>query len=945
MYKIYLRFLISICIVVFSFNLEASENSILNIENNSPVGPPFVFSAPIAEGEPGDIVCIGITTEGFENVVSFQFGVEFDPSVLSYVNSSSTVLSVVDFFTSLPGNGLPIVSVGYASLTATPLTANDNADLFSLCFELVGDFGDCSPITFTNIGGDPNNPIVLNTNTGEFNPPEILFNAGEICVEENITEVIDVDIIPTNAACDGSPNGSLDITISGGVAPYAIFVSDCDTGTPVFGPTTVTSAAFVPLLPQGNYCIEITDNDNPSNVWMGDTMIVQGTPPIIIGYDSLSVSCPGANDGQLQVLVQEAGSPIDSYEWSDGSGNSYMGNPISNIDGGDYMLTVTAEDGCTVEGTVSLFTPTPFEIDLVNTVVTDPECNGFTNGSLNIAISGGTAPYTYEVNGQSMIGGSGVVYIQLGAGDYLVTVVDANGCGPATQTFTLVDPPQIEIEFTGVEDVSCNNQPPFDGAATACASNGPEAVYSYFWESLESSLDVACSTAMQLEQGWQTVVASSGNCSVEDSVFIDAPPILEVLSDQTDISNVSCFGGADGSIEVVPAGGVGGYSYTWGHGPTSSEVTDLGAGLYSVIIRDANNCTTPLVVEISEPDSLEAFIVDANTQGISCGGEEDGLLVAAFAGGNGNVSYEWSSGPNDTLSTNTGLGAGMYTVTITDVNGCQDTAFASLAEPPIVMAVIPQPEDPTCFGLQTFVSVPSASGGSGGPYTFTVNAGPAVPVNGGSIPVFAGDYTVTVFDANGCSTQEAIDIGEPTEIIVNAGPDVEVDLGDDIQLLVQIQSSLAIDSIFWSPDSLLSCGNCQNPVASVLNSQLFTVGVVDENGCTKEDEIYVDVDKDRNVYFPNIFSPNGDGINDYFSPFTGPGVEMVEYFQIYDKWGELVHFREMFLPGSAEFENGWDGKLRGKRAAVGVYLYIARINFIDGTSLLYRGDVTVVQID
>ena len=943
MYKSYFTILVSVVLTLLVFRLDANGPSIDKDKNTEAVGPPFHFYALTGlETNPGDVVCIDIFADGFENVLSFQYGVEFDPTVLQFVNGSSPVFAQGDFFASLPVTGDPIVSASYGSITATPFSVNDGAEIFTLCFQVIGSIGDCSPISFTDIAAGQGPATSVSTNVGEFFPPDdVTFASGEVCIVDN-SEDIEVEMIPISASCDGSPSGSLEIIITGGVSPYFVFVQDCATGDPAFGPTTLASSVVINNLAAGDYCLCITDNENPSNTWKGDTTIMQGVPPVIIGYDSLSVSCPGAQDGQLQVLVQETGSPIDTYEWEDAVGNSYSGNPIQNINGGDYTVTVTAVDGCTVVESVSLFAPTPFEIDVANSVVTDPECTGFGNGSLIVAISGGTAPYTFDVNGQTTVGGTGTVFGQLVANDYVVTVVDANGCGPATFTFTLTDPDPIEVTFTGVEDVSCNGQPPFDGGATACATNGPEAVYSYFWESLESSLDVACSSAMQLEQGWQSVTVTSGNCSVIDSVEILAPPILEVLNDQTTIQNVACFGGDDGMISVTAGGGVPGYTYAWNHGPTTSMVDNLSVGLYSVIIRDANNCTVPLVVEISQPDSLDAFIVDENTQNISCGGESDGLLVAAFTGGNGNVTYEWSSGPNDNLSTNTGLSAGDYIVTVTDINGCQDTAMATLDDPLEVMAVIPQPMDPTCFGQQTFVSVDNASGGSGGPYTFTVNAGPAVPI-GGSIPVFAGEYTVTVFDVNGCRTSEEIDINEPTEVVVNAGQDLEVDLGDDIGLLVQIQSSLAIDSIFWTPDSLLSCANCTNPTASVLNSQLFTVGVIDANGCTAFDEVYVEVDKDRNVYFPNVFSPNGDGINDYFSPFTGPGVEQINYFKIFDKWGEIVHLQEEFLPGGSEFAFGWDGKLRGKRAAVGVYLYLAEVTFIDGTTLLYRGDVTIVQ--
>ncbi len=946
-----LSFSIVFCLFLMNmaYTTQAKESFIDAANEKSVVGPPFIFSFPAMTCvEPGEQVCIDVRADGFQDVLGFQYGVQYDPSILQFDFGTTDVFKVFDFGAELPVTGEPIITVAWGSLLGIPLSIGNDAVLYSLCFTAIGNLGDCSPLEFVlQAGGAQGAQIQVETTTGAFFVPDVQFNNGEVCIKQNNNTELVVDVTPINASCNGATQGSIILDISGGTPFYEVFAANCTTGAGVYGPQTTTGTANINNLPAGDYCIEITDSNTPSNTYTNQVTITDGTVPVVLGYDSLSVSCANALDGEIEILIQTGATPIASYDWEEVfSGTTYSGNPITGLGGGTYNVTVTDTDGCSTTSSVTLFMPAAFDFDLVNTQLIQPSCAGYPDGRIIVQLIGGTADYTYTFDGNTTTGPNGQVYDGYVAGTYTISVTDANGCGPITTDFILVDPPEIEITFSDVTDVSCNGQPPFDGKATATAINGPESVYTYRWESNESSLDVSTSTACQLMQGWQTVGVTSGTCFREDSVFIDAPPVLGVDQDLTTINNVTCFGAADGEITVVPTGGVGGYTYTWNTMDNTATVDDLSAGIYNVLIQDANDCIQPLIVEISEPDLLESNIDPISKQEITCAGLENGVLVVAYTGGSGNVSYQWSTGSNDTLATNTGLGPGTYTVTITDQNGCTSTATDSLITPPPITAVIPEPAQPNCYGQQTSISVAAANGGTGMPYTFTVNAGQAVPVGPNqAIPVFAGEYTLSIFDGNGCSIQEEINITEPSEIFVNAGDDLEVNLGQDIQLLVQIQSSLTIDSIIWTPGdtSLLSCNNCQTPTATILNSTTFNVLVVDENGCTNFDEVYVDVDKDRNVFFPNVFTPNGDGINDYFSPFTGVGVSNVNTFHIFDRWGELVYYNEMFLPGGSEFQFGWDGKLRGKRASSGVYYYLAEIVFIDGTVLLYRGDITIMR--
>ena len=181
---------------------------------------------------------------------------------------------------------------------------------------------------------------------------------------------------------------------------------------------------------------------------------------------------------------------------------------------------------------------------------------------------------------------------------------------------------------------------------------------------------------------------------------------------------------------------------------------------------------------------------------------------------------------------------------------------------------------------------------------------------------------------------------------MNVGADQEVNLGGSALIFGTASSSVGIDSIFWIESTganTLSCTDCFNPVASPLEDTFYELFVVDNNGCTASAELFVNVDSDRNVFIPNIFTPNGDGINDFFSPFTGIGVDTVMNFQIFDRWGEEVFAIQDFLPGDSEAAFGWNGTFRNEPASQGVYYYLIQVRFIDGVVLLFRGDVTLAR--
>ena len=233
-------------------------------------------------------------------------------------------------------------------------------------------------------------------------------------------------------------------------------------------------------------------------------------------------------------------------------------------------------------------------------------------------------------------------------------------------------------------------------------------------------------------------------------------------------------------------------------------------------MTDANGCVKEQTVTLTEPDPLILSVDQANTQDVSCFGLEDGQIA---------VSYNFNDNINDVgdnpfsfsgnvppLNASTDLGlaeglpAGTFTVTITDVRGCQDSVMITLTEPSEIQAVIPDPEDPPCFDATTQVIIDTIFGGVGSmlsDYRYMVDGNgvlltPDVPAD-----IFGdGVHLIEIFDPNGCSTLDTVSIDQPEEIIVSFADDfIEVELGDSTTQLEPIITPVGtpIDSFIWTP--------------------------------------------------------------------------------------------------------------------------------------------------
>ena len=347
-----------------------------------------------------------------------------------------------------------------------------------------------------------------------------------------------------------------------------------------------------------------------------------------------------------------------------------------------------------------------------------------------------------------------------------------------------------------------------------------------------------------------------------------------------------------------------------------------------------------LVIETTELFPLPQLNVqvtsDFNGYGISCFGESDGSAIANVTGVSP-YQYLWSTGSPD--QSITGLSSGDYFVTITDGNGCQTNSSVSISEPE-QFSIGFEVSQPDCFGHnQGSISVMQTGGVL--PIRYSIDG-----INFQSSPVFtglnSGTYTVTAIDANDCDVQEIIWINVPIDIHVDLGMDRIILPGDTtlLEAIVNVPFD-SLSTITWSGLLNPNCPTClTQPVAPIITTA-YSISVSNSQGCSDQDSVVVFIQKNIDIYIPNVFSPNGDGINDRLVISAASEVEEIESMEIFDRWGNLVFVAKNFQPNDAS--HSWDGTRDGLELNPAVFAYKMIARFKDGRREVMNGDITLVR--
>lgn len=439
----------------------------------------------------------------------------------------------------------------------------------------------------------------------------------------------------TNASCNSGSDGAVNITTSGGTIPFTFAWSNSASTEDVSGLTA------------GTYSVLVTDD-------LGCTATASAnvTEPTAIALSSsvTNTSCNLGSNGAVN-LTGTGGTGLYSYSWS----NSASTEDISGVAAGTYSVTVTDANGCTATHSATVHEPSALTSAIVPANVT---CQGLTNGSANLTASGGTPGYTYSwSNSATTEDISG-----LGTGTYTVTITDINSC-THTDSVAITEPTALTSSIASTNVLCFGGS---TGTATVTA-NGGTTGYTYNWTPAGGT----GATANGLPTGTYTVTVTDANgCTRSSSVTLTEPPMLTGIITST--TNISCNGAEDGAAVVSAGFGTPGYTYSWSPaGGSANTATGLDAGTYTVTVTDANGCTASASTTVTEPGALAVSLTA--TDEIN---GNDGAVNSAVSGGTVPYTYNWSNGqvtPGLSLIT-----SGTYTVTVTDANGCTETASVTV---------------------------------------------------------------------------------------------------------------------------------------------------------------------------------------------------------------------------------------------------------------------------
>ncbi|WP_373548120.1 Ig-like domain-containing protein [Haliscomenobacter sp.] len=602
---------------------------------------------------------------------------------------------------------------------------------------------------------------------------------------------VNISINTSAIKCPGSSTGQLTALVSGGSSPY---VYQWDVGA---------TTASLSQMPAGAYSLTVTDQRGCKN---SSAAVLSDPAPLTLTLSSINPLCNGQNNGQISSSISGGTAPY-TYLWS----NAATTSAISNLAVGTYTLTAMDANGCSNTAQANITAPNALSITLSPV---NPLCNGQNNGQISSSISGGTAPYTYLWSNAATTS----AISNLAVGSYTLTATDANGCSNTAQV-NITAPNALSLTLSPINPL-CNGQ---NTGQISSSISGGTAPYTYLW-----SNNATTSAISNLAVGSYTLTATDANgCSNTAQVNITAPNALSITLSPI---NPLCNGQNTGQISSSISGGTAPYTYLWSNAATTSAISNLAAGSYTLTATDANGCSNTAQVNITAPNALSITLSPINPL---CNGQNTGQISSSIAGGTAPYTYLWSNAATTSAISN--LAVGTYTLTATDANGCSNTAQVNI-NAPNALSITLNPVNPLCNGQNTGQISSSISGGTA-PYTYLwSNTATTSAINNLAV----GSYTLTATDANGCSNTAQVNITAPNALSITLSP---VNPLCNDQNTGQISSSISGGT---APYTYLWSNAATTTAISNLPLGSYTLTATDANGCTNTAQV--------NITAPNALS-------------------------------------------------------------------------------------------
>lgn len=690
----------------------------------------------------------------------------------------------------------------------------------------------------------------------------------------------------------------------------------------------------------GQYEVMVIDANGCANT---AAITVAAWPLPVFSIEGTDFFCAG---GETTLSVEPA---FDSYLWTNGPATQ----AIAVDEPGTYGVVATNEYGC------------QSQVDLAVTEIALPVADGGDPAALSCRV------IQTELGGLNTSQGAGFSYLWSGpgitpanqhlafpdvdsAGVYTLVVTDElHNCVSAPATVVVDDitnQPAAVLQVLDALDCTTSSVV-INGGASA---SGPEIIYQWYYADQSailganaSQIEVSSAQTYYL-QVLDTITGCDNIAAAEVEISVAYPRANAGPDGHIDCDTPRATLNGSGS-EAGPS-----ISYYWStpnglieSGANAPVAVAAAPGVYILlVVDDFNGCRNVDTVRVTQNIQLPTAIAGADAA-LDCLNESATLSGAGSSQGAG-YTLQWLRDGMPLAGAN-GLNLlvaepGTYTLVVTnEQNGCvgADEARVTLDEGKVT-GLSWVADTPTCFGdTDGSILLTGVEGGTP-PYVYSLNGGAF-----GRSAVFpqlgSGMYNLMVQDANGCAYQTVITVPAANNLRVDLGPDQNIELGQLADVVAEINiDSAAIRQLRWQTVAELPCGHCLRQLdLALLESTQFFIRVVDENGCVAEDRTTVFVRKERNVYVPTAFSPNGDGINDALVVYAGREVERVVSFKVFNRWGELVFSAADFKPG--DFLFGWDGSYRNQMLNPAVFVWVVEVEFAGGDRELYKGDVNLMR--
>lgn len=746
----------------------------------------------------------------------------------------------------------------------------------------------------------------------------------------------------------------------------------------------------VNIVKTGDYFIELTDANGCKS---RDTVRVSGnylTPQFTASIDSIDCLL---NYGQFFVNDYQS----NTYYWEGQGQTSTDKNPIFTLEG-EYTLTVTGENGCT--STETYYLPSSKDFPIISGEIENISCktpSGIISIETNIVS-------TFQWNATNGQNGSSSNIITTVAGTYSVVATANNGCKSTKDFVITIDTITPNLAPLGTDQLTCNitSVSPSVSADTYTyfkwSGNGV-----FDDSNLERTFDKPGVYTLTLinDNGCETkenymIVENKKRPAISasaDDITCKNPETKLIITGEPNLSfefyhsSIGLLNGnaitEPGSVNIKATNHLGcdttitiniighlskptiqakpisincknpqawtkdqyfdpNLQYEWisSGGTTAADSILITASSPSLALVATNEygCTSLSPVVVTSDFTIPTLSFEGDSI-IRCNESKTEIKAVTDAS---TSSIEWTKNgsPISALQNITFTEPGTYVANVTNLaNGCKQQKSVEIKAQESPKSIEFEVEHPLCFGEKGNINWSKIIGGQG-PYIVKVND--KIVAQNADYPVDGGKYSVEIQDANLCTLTDEFEVFVPNDFSVDAGRDTIIQRNESCILDAKFNLPLAIlKSIKWEPSSSLSCDDCLKPRAFPEHDTEYTITIFDDNGCSRTDKVWVRVQFEKGYIAPNIFNPDANSNSKFTIYPLKSSILSIKTLNIYDRWGNLVFKTENIPAGDPQF--GWNGRIENRDLAIGVYVWVAEIEYVDNSSETIAGDVTLVR--